>query len=111
MTNYFQTEKTNHAFRMFGCEMSHSEASLNYKVTDKLMKVWEKLGFNQTMKLMYSSPNKYTDIIGMENDKWTKGEAWSLKKDEFTPVTFNNSAWTGFYSSRPQMKKNIRDFT
>lgn len=108
MSDYFATEKTNHAFRMFGCDMSHSEAALNYKVTDQLIKVWNKLGFNQTMKLLYSSPTKYVTMLAKINNDW-KGDAWPVKKDEFSPVAANNSLWTGFYSSRPEMKKNVRD--
>lgn len=94
------TEKTSHAFRMFGCDMSHSEAALNFKVTDQLIKVWNKLGFDQTMKLLYSSPTKYIDMIAKVNNDW-KSDFWPVKKDEFSPVTSNNSLWTGFYSSRP----------
>ena len=37
---------------------------------------------------------------------------WEIRKDDFFPYAmYKDSFWTGYYTSRPNMKKNIRDFT
>jgi hypothetical protein len=59
MVQYFSMERTNHAYRPFGCDMSFIEAGINYKIMDKLISRWNELGFNQTMEISYSTPTQY----------------------------------------------------
>ena len=46
MVQYFSMERTNHAYRPFGCDMSNIESGINYKIMDKLISRWNELGFN-----------------------------------------------------------------
>jgi hypothetical protein len=39
-------ERTNHIMRPFGCDMAYVDASVNYIITDELIKVWNELGFD-----------------------------------------------------------------
>jgi alpha-mannosidase len=64
MVHYFKLEKTKHAFRPFGCDQSHIEAHINYAITDELIHTWNRLGFNETIELKYSTPTRYIETIG-----------------------------------------------
>jgi len=109
----FEQERTNHQFRPFGCDMAFIEAKINYKIADNLIATWNRLGFNETVELLYSTPTKYIKEIAKENKKWnTTSEAWPVRRDDTFPYAQNpNQYWNGFYSSRPHIKKNIRDAT
>lgn len=52
-------ETTTQIMRPFGCDLSHVDSGLNYKINDKLIQMWNELGFNKDIELRYSTPTKY----------------------------------------------------
>lgn len=114
MLQHFTMEKTNHAFRPFGCDMSHIDASINFKISDALISTWNRLGFNETMELLYSTPSRFVqELSKINNNEWNKtGEVWPIRRDDMFPYAQNpDQFWTGYYTTRPHIKKNIRDLT
>ena len=115
MVEYFKNERTNHVFRLFGCDMSFVDAKLNYKIMDTLFEVWEELGLNEDMELRWSTPTKYLQAMQEVNDDWEeddKEEGWPIRHDDSFPYSQNpGQMMNGFYTSRPHLKKSIRDFS
>lgn len=114
MMERFAQERTDHAYSPFGCDMSHINAAQNYRISDVLINTWNKLGFNETMDLVYSTPSRYLkEISKVNNEEWNSTEKfWPVRKDDTFPYAQNPQAyWTGYYTTRPHMKKNIRDLT
>jgi len=114
MIEYFANERTNHVFRLFGCDMSFVDAKLNYKIMDELFSTWKDLGLDADMELRWSTPSKYLAAIQEVNDDWEEDktqEGWPIRRDDSFPYSQNvGSFMSGFYTSRPHLKKNIRDF-
>lgn len=52
----------------------------------------------------YSTPNDYMEVIKSLN------YTWPTKSDDFFPYADNAHAyWTGYYTSRPTLKRFVRD--
>ncbi|THG07644.1 hypothetical protein TEA_024216 [Camellia sinensis var. sinensis] len=55
------------------------------------------------INVLYSTPSLYTDAKNAEN------VSWPLKTDDYYPYADNTNAyWTGFFTSRPALKRYIR---
>lgn len=60
----------------------------------------------KNITLLYSTPSSYLDALKKDNVKW------DVKYDDGFPYSDNEGEyWSGFYSSRPTKKKQIRDFS
>ena len=59
MLEFFEMEKTNHAFRPFGCDMAFIDARVNYRIMEALIQTWKQLGFDEVMELRYSTPTRF----------------------------------------------------
>jgi len=46
VTDHFKNERTSHMFKMFGCDMAFTDARVNYKIIDEVIKTWKELGFD-----------------------------------------------------------------
>ena len=56
------------------------------------------------IELIYSTPSMYVDAVKAEEIKWP------TKYDDMFPYAdFDAAYWTGFFSSRPNSKKYMRD--
>lgn len=56
------------------------------------------------VNVFYSTPSCYLKAL---NDSQTK---WPVKTDDFFPyATDDHSYWTGYYSSRPALKRFVRE--
>ena len=56
------------------------------------------------IELIYSTPSMYVDAIK------TKNISWTTRYDDLFPYADNeNSFWTGYFSSRANDKKYMRD--
>ena len=60
----------------------------------------------QNIRLQYSTPLEYYKAIEKENIEWPL-----LDRDFFPYVMIEQEAWSGFYTSRPSSKKQIKDFS
>jgi len=66
------------------------------------------------MEISYSTPTQYIQALSeVNNDDWNKtGQAWSVRHDDMFPYDQNPQRyWNGYYTSRPQLKKHIRDLS
>ena len=107
----FENEKTNHLFKPFGCDFAFIDAKINYRIMDELIKVWNDLGFNNDIEIKYSTPTKYVKALAEANKNQTDLE-WSLRRDDTFPYAKNPSQYmSGDYTSRPQVKKYVRDLS
>ena len=87
----------------WGCDFTFAAAGLNYDQMDKLIQYVNKYNTNN-ITLMYSTPSQYIDAVKKENIKWP------TKYDDGFP--YSDAAgdfWSGFYSTRPSKKKQVRD--
>lgn len=93
MLQHFTMEKTRHAFRPFGCDMSHIDASVNYRISDALIQTWNRLGFNETMELIYSTPSRYvSEVSKINTQEWNQtGEFWPIRRDDTFPYSQNQN--------------------
>ena len=57
--DYLSKERTNHVMRPFGCDMAYVDAEMNSSITDQLYEVWNELGYNDEIEIIYSTPTKY----------------------------------------------------
>lgn len=92
MIEFFANERTNHVFRLFGCDMSFVDAKLNYKIMDELFSTWKDLGLDADMELRWSTPSKYLAAIQEVNDDWEEDktqEGWPIRRDDSFPYSQN----------------------
>jgi len=55
---------------------------------------------NSSLNVFYSTPSCYVKAV---NDA---GQTWTTKQDDFFPYASDpHSYWTGFYTSRPTLKR------
>ena len=109
---YLENERTEHVFRPFGCDMAYVDAEMNYIITDQLLAVWNELGYNDDIEIKYSTPTKYLAQMKEVNQEWTDETAhsgWPLRRDGTFPFGSAPDVYqNGYYSTRPQLKKDIR---
>lgn len=95
-----QWTKGNHIFLPMGEDFAYSDAIKWFKNMDKLMHYTNQDG---RVNVLYSNLSYYTDLKREENI------TWSVKTDDFFPYGSNDhDYWSGFFSSRPSVKKFSR---
>ncbi|CDW74355.1 glycosyl hydrolases family 38 protein [Stylonychia lemnae] len=108
MVNYvndaIQHYQGNHIMLPLGCDFAYSNAKLYFRNTDRLIKY-----FNakvQNIQLVYSTPGSYLDAKKSDN------LIFPVKYDDMFPYAGNeDDYWTGYFTSRPNSKKQIKDFS
>jgi hypothetical protein len=89
--------------------MAYVDAKINYLVTDQLIKRWQELGFEDDIHIKYSSPTKFYRALKKENQaKHVKNGGYSVLKEDSFPLANQNSVFSGYYSARPVLKKQVR---
>jgi hypothetical protein len=105
MLEYFAMEKTNHAYRLFGCDMAFIDAKVNYRIMEALIDTWNQLGFNEVMELKFSTATRYVNAVSQKNNQEVNNKtnfAWPIRRDDTFPYAQNpNQYWSGYYSTRP----------
>mmetsp|Transcript_32820 Transcript_32820/g.50127 ORF Transcript_32820/g.50127 Transcript_32820/m.50127 type:complete len:226 (+) Transcript_32820:1364-2041(+) len=92
MLEHFETEKTNHAFRLFGCDMAFVDAKINYRIMDKLLETWKELGYNEDIELRYSTPTQYLNSVAKVNTNKQGNETavnFAVRHDDTLPYAQN----------------------
>lgn len=110
----FSKERTTQIMKPFGCDMAYVDSEVNYLIMDELLYVWDQLGLNKDINLVYSTPTKYYDAIKRDNALNLAGKGgWPVRKDDTFPYELKSSTGflDGFYSSRPNLKKSIRELS
>ncbi|GFY87906.1 glycosyl hydrolase family 38 protein [Actinidia rufa] len=92
--------RTNHIMWTMGDDFQYQYAESWFKQMEKLIHYVNKDG---RVNALYSTPSIYTDAKNMAN------ETWPLKTDDYFPYADSTNAyWTGFFTSRPALKRYIR---
>lgn len=92
--------RTNHIMWTMGDDFQYQYAESWFKEMDKLIHYVNKDG---RVNALYSTPSIYVDA------KHATNESWPLKTDDYFPYADGeNSYWTGFFTSRPGLKRYVR---
>ncbi|CAL5197469.1 unnamed protein product [Lathyrus oleraceus] len=92
--------RTNHIMWTMGDDFQYQYAESWFKQMDKLIHYVNKDG---RVNALYSTPSIYTDAKNAAN------QLWPLKTDDYFPYADGPYAyWTGFFTSRPGLKRYVR---
>ncbi|XP_022885754.1 alpha-mannosidase-like isoform X2 [Olea europaea var. sylvestris] len=92
--------RTNHIMWTMGDDFQYQYAESWFKQMDKLIHYVNKDG---RVNALYSTPSFYVDA------KCAANESWPLKTDDYFPYAISaNTYFTGFFTSRPSLKRYIR---
>ncbi|KAL2520356.1 Glycosyl hydrolase family 38 protein [Forsythia ovata] len=92
--------RTNHIMWTMGDDFQYQYAESWFKQMDKLIHYVNKDG---RVNALYSTPSIYTDA------KRAASKSWPLKTDDYFPYADSaNAYWTGYFTSRPALKRYIR---
>jgi hypothetical protein len=119
MINYLKTLKTKyqdtgHLMVLFGDDFMYENALMAYYNLDALIESVNALQKKEKyplFELRYSTPSDYIEGLkyGVKNPKF---EGWPVKTDDFFPYADGkHKYWTGYFTSRSNLKKNIRELT
>ncbi|KAM8843149.1 lysosomal alpha-mannosidase [Synchiropus picturatus] len=99
-----QDYKTNHIIMTMGSDFQYENANLWYKNLDKLIRyVNARQADGSGVHLLYSTPSCYLQELHRAN------LTWPLKTDDFFPYADDaHDFWTGYFSSRPALKRYER---
>ncbi|XP_024863643.1 lysosomal alpha-mannosidase [Kryptolebias marmoratus] len=96
--------KTNHIIMTMGSDFQYENAILWYKNLDKLIRYVNAQQANGSrVNVLYSTPSCYLQELHQAN------LTWPLKEDDFFPYADNaHNFWTGYFTSRPALKRYER---
>ncbi|KAM9313685.1 lysosomal alpha-mannosidase [Pholidichthys leucotaenia] len=96
--------KTNHIIMTMGSDFQYENANLWYKNLDKLIHYVNAQQSNFTnVNVLYSTPSCYLQELHKAN------LTWPLKRDDFFPYADSaHDFWTGYFTSRPALKRYER---
>ncbi|GCC34708.1 hypothetical protein chiPu_0013183 [Chiloscyllium punctatum] len=96
--------RTNHIIMTMGSDFHFQDANMWYKNLDKLIKyvnAAQETGSN--VNVLYSTPSCYLYELNRAN------LTWSVKSDDFFPYADGpHEFWTGYFTSRPALKRYER---
>ncbi|GFG40564.1 hypothetical protein Cfor_04486 [Coptotermes formosanus] len=98
--NYVETQakfySTKNILLTMGGDFTYQEAHMWYQNLDKLIRYVN----NSRVNVFYSTPSCYLKAVH------DAGQTWTTKQDDFFPYASDpHSYWTGFYTSRPTLKR------
>ncbi|XP_066472931.1 lysosomal alpha-mannosidase [Tiliqua scincoides] len=96
--------RTNHIVMTMGSDFQYENANLWYKSLDKLIKhVNAQQSNGSYVNVLYSTPSCYLWELNKAN------MSWSVKYDDFFPYADGpHKFWTGYFTSRPALKRYER---
>ncbi|XP_028421173.1 lysosomal alpha-mannosidase [Perca flavescens] len=96
--------KTNHIIMTMGSDFQYENANLWYKNLDKLIHYVNGQQANGSkVNVLYSTPSCYLQELHRAN------LTWALKTDDFFPYADDaHDFWTGYFTSRPALKRYER---
>ncbi|CAF2951488.1 unnamed protein product [Rotaria sp. Silwood2] len=95
---------TNHIMMTMGSDFHYENANEWFKNLEKLIKYVNAQQANGSdVNLFYSTPTCYLYALNKANQTWT------TKTDDFFPISYNqHGLWTGYFTSRPALKRYER---
>ncbi|XP_058862975.1 lysosomal alpha-mannosidase [Acipenser ruthenus] len=95
--------RTNHIIMTMGSDFQYENANLWYKNLDKLIHHVNLQTSETNVHALYSTPSCYLKELHNANI------SWSMKYDDFFPYADNaHNFWTGYFTSRPALKRYER---
>ncbi|KAK9120231.1 hypothetical protein Scep_018324 [Stephania cephalantha] len=92
--------RTNHIMWTMGTDFKYQYAHTWFREMDKFIHYVNKDG---RVNALYSTPSIYTDA------KFVANQSWPLKTNDFFPYADRiNAYWTGYFTSRPALKRYVR---
>ncbi|EOA22308.1 hypothetical protein CARUB_v10002909mg [Capsella rubella] len=92
--------RTNHIMFTMGTDFRYQYAHTWFRQMDKLIHY---VNLDGRVNAFYSTPSIYTDA------KHAANEAWPLKTEDYFPYADRiNAYWTGYFTSRPALKRYVR---
>ncbi|PKA64363.1 lysosomal alpha-mannosidase [Apostasia shenzhenica] len=92
--------RANHIMFTMGTDFKYQYAKSWFREMDKFIHYVNQDG---RINVLYSTPSIYTDA------KYAANQIWHLKTDDFFPYADGpNRYWTGYFSSRPAIKRYVR---
>ena len=87
----------------FGCDFAFQNAGAEYRQLERIIKYMnENNKVNMTFRM--STPSEYISELKKENIVWPVRYG-----DAFPYADGDNDYWTGYFSSRPGAKKQVKD--
>ncbi|XP_012584626.1 PREDICTED: lysosomal alpha-mannosidase isoform X1 [Condylura cristata] len=97
--------RTNHTVMTMGSDFQYENANMWFKNLDKLIRLVnaQQQANGSRINVLYSTPACYLWELNKAN------LSWSLKQDDFFPYADGpHKFWTGYFSSRPALKRYER---
>ncbi|XP_059486749.1 lysosomal alpha-mannosidase-like [Neocloeon triangulifer] len=92
--------RTNNIMWTMGADFTYIVASRWYTNLDALMKHVNKIAAETGIAVVYSTPSCYLQALQKAN------KTWPVKEDDFFPYASEpHSYWTGYFTSRPNLKR------
>ncbi|XP_053440988.1 lysosomal alpha-mannosidase isoform X2 [Nycticebus coucang] len=103
-TSQAQKYRTNHTMMTMGSDFQYQNANMWFKNLDKLIRLVNAQQANRSrVNVLYSTPACYLWELNKAN------LTWSEKHDDFFPYADGpHMFWTGYFSSRPALKRYER---
>ncbi|KAL2939592.1 hypothetical protein RDABS01_033750 [Bienertia sinuspersici] len=95
--------RTNHIMWTMGTDFKYQYAHTWFRQMDKLIHY---VNLDGRVNAVYSTASIYTDA------KYATQESWPTKTDDFFPYADRvNGYWTGYFTSRPTLKRYVREMS
>lgn len=95
--------RTNHIMWTMGTDFKYQYAHTWFRQMDKLIHY---VNLDGRVNALYSTASIYTDA------KYATQESWPTKTDDFFPYADRvNAYWTGYFTSRPALKRYVREMS
>eukprot|EP00756_Hemistasia_phaeocysticola_P031347 Hpha_TRINITY_DN16347_c1_g2::TRINITY_DN16347_c1_g2_i3::g.62366::m.62366 len=92
--------RTEHQIWACGGDFNFQNADRWFRNLDKLIHY---INMNGTVNAFYSTPTRYVE------EKRKAGLVWEVRRDDIFPLAdAPHNYWTGYFSSRPALKRQIR---
>ncbi|KDP41855.1 hypothetical protein JCGZ_26873 [Jatropha curcas] len=92
--------RTNHIMWTMGTDFKYQYAESWFRQMDKLIHY---VNIDGRVNALYSTPSIYTDA------KHATNESWPAKTEDYFPYADRaNAYWTGYFTSRPSLKRYVR---
>lgn len=109
LAEYASHYKTKHVLFTMGTDFAYLHANITYGFIDQVAALVQ----NTSTKyhFVYSTVQQYLDALGAERTRLNFD--WPTYEGDFFPLVSEQPghAWTGYYTTRPNLKKLIREFS
>lgn len=105
--------RTKHVMFTLGADYSFQFANLSFSYIEEVVKIMnEHPEGGRILKFKYSTVQEYITTVQSEANKLNSFK-WPEYYGDFLPITSNfpGSTWSGYFTSRPNFKKLIRQFS